>query len=117
MSTKKMQDALNKQLTDELYSSYLYLSIAAHFEEQSLKGFANWFRIQSQEEYGHAMKFYNFIIRTDGRVILTQIDAPKTSWKNVMDAFKDTLTHEKKNYRTNSQACGSFNSIKRLCNQ
>lgn len=42
------------------------------------------------------MKFYNFIIRTDGRVILTQIDAPKTSWKNVMDAFKDTLTHEKK---------------------
>ncbi|GIK61054.1 MAG: ferritin [Ignavibacteriota bacterium] len=96
MSTKKMQDALNKQLTDELYSSYLYLSIAAHFEEQSLKGFANWFRIQSQEEYGHAMKFYNFIIRTDGRVILTQIDAPKTSWKNVMDAFKDTLTHEKK---------------------
>lgn len=96
MSTKKMQDALNKQLTDELYSSYLYLSIAAHFEEQSLKGFANWFRIQSQEEYGHAMKFYNFIIRTGGRVILTQIDAPKTSWKNVMDAFKDTLTHEKK---------------------
>lgn len=96
MSTKKMQDALNKQLTDELYSSYLYLSIAAHFEEQSLKGFANWFRIQSQEEYGHAMKFYNFIIRTDSRVILTQIDAPKTSWKNVMDAFKDTLTHEKK---------------------
>jgi len=96
MLSKKMQDALNKHLNEEFYSSYLYLSIAAHFEEQNLKGFANWFKLQSQEEYGHAMKFYAFIIQAGGDVTLAQIGAPKTSWKTVMEAFKDTLAHEKK---------------------
>jgi ferritin len=96
MLSKKMQDVLNKHLNEEFYSSYLYLSIAAHFEEQNLRGVANWFKIQSQEEYGHAMKFYMFIIQTGGTVTLKQINSPKTSWKNVMEAFKDTLAHEKK---------------------
>ena len=96
MLSKKMQDALNKHLNEEFYSSYLYLSMAAHFEEENLKGFANWFKIQSQEEYMHAMKFYAFIVQTGGQVILKEIGAPKTSWKSVMDAFKDTLAHENK---------------------
>jgi len=96
MLSKKMQDALNTHLNEEFYSSYLYLSMAAYFEEQNFKGFANWFKIQSQEEYGHAMKFYAFIIQTGGDVTLTQIGAPKTSWKSVSEAFKDTLAHEKK---------------------
>jgi len=96
MLSKKMQDALNNQLNEEMYSSYLYLSIAAHFEEQNMKGFANWFKIQSHEEYGHALKFYGFIAQTGGVVKLKQIGAPKASWKSVMEAFKDTLAHEKK---------------------
>ena len=96
MLSKKMQDALNNQINEEFYSSYLYLSIAANFEEKKLKGFANWFKIQSQEEYGHAMKFYGFIVQTGGVVKLKQIEAPKTSWKSVVEAFKDTLAHEKK---------------------
>ena len=96
MLSKKMQDALNKHLNEEFYSSYLYLSMAAHFEEENMKGFANWFKIQSQEEYMHAMKFYAFIVQTGGQVILKEIGAPKTSWKSVMDAFKDTLAHENK---------------------
>jgi ferritin len=96
MLSKKMQDALNKHLNEEFYSSYLYLSIAAHFEEENLKGFANWFKVQSQEEYGHAMKFYSYIVQTGGEVKLKEISAPKTSWKSVMEAFKDTLAHENK---------------------
>jgi len=96
MLSKKMQDALNKHLNEEFYSSYLYLSMAAHFEEENLKGFANWFKVQSQEEYGHAMKFYSFIVQTGGQVMLKEIGAPKTSWKSVMEAFKDTLAHEQK---------------------
>lgn len=96
MLSKKMHDALNKHLNEEFFSSYLYLSMAAYLEEQNLKGFANWFKIQSQEEYGHAMKFYAFIIQTGGDVTLKQIGAPKTSWKSVTEAFKDTLAHEKK---------------------
>ena len=96
MLSKKMQDALNNHLNEEFYSSYLYLSMAANFEEKNLKGFANWFKIQSGEEYRHAMKFYGFIVQTGGVVKLKQIGAPKTSWKSVMEAFKDTLAHEKK---------------------
>ena len=96
MLSKKMLDALNKHLNEEFYSSYLYLSMAAYFEEQNFKGFANWFKIQSQEEYGHAMKFYAFIIQTGGGVTLKEITAPKTNWKSVMEGFKDTLAHENK---------------------
>lgn len=96
MLSKKMQDALNKHLTEEFYSSYLYLSMSAHFEALNWKGFANWFRIQSQEEYGHAMKFYAYILQAGGKVTLKQVDAPKTTWKSVMEAYKDTLAHEQK---------------------
>lgn len=95
MTSKKMQDALNNHLNEELYSSYLYLSMAAYFEEKNLKGFAQWFRIQSQEEYGHGMKFYDFINQVGGKVTLKAIKAPKTTWKSIMEIFKDTLAHEK----------------------
>ena len=96
MIKDKILKALNKQLNEELYSSYAYLAMSTHFSSQSLDGFAHWFRLQSQEEYGHAMKFYGFIIQTGGEVTLKQIGAPKTTWKTVMEAFKDTLAHEKK---------------------
>ncbi len=95
MISVKMQKALNKHLNEELFSSYLYLSMAAYFESKNLKGFANWMRLQSQEEYTHGMKFYSYIIQVGGTVTLNQINAPKTSWKNHMEVFKETLEHEK----------------------
>lgn len=96
MISKKVQQAFNSQLNEELYSSYLYLSMAAHFESKNLKGFAHWFRIQSQEEYGHALKFFNFILQKGGKVSLTQIAAPKTKWNSIAEVFNDTLAHEQK---------------------
>ena len=95
MISVKMQKALNKHLNEELFSSYLYLSMAAYFETKNLKGFANWMRLQSHEEYSHAMKFYGYITQVGGNVTLMQINAPKTSWKNHVDVFKETLEHEK----------------------
>lgn len=95
MISAKMQKALNKHLNEEMFSSYLYLSMSAYFETKNLKGFANWMRLQSQEEYMHAMKFYSYIIQVGGNVTLAQINAPKTSWKNHMEVFKETLEHEK----------------------
>ena len=47
MLSKTMLDALNDQINAEYYSSYLYLSMAAWSESANLKGFANWFRVQS----------------------------------------------------------------------
>ncbi len=92
----KIEEAFNKQLNEELYSAYLYLSMAAHFEGENLKGMANWMRVQAQEEMTHAMKFYHFIFDRDGKVTLTEIRTPKVSWKSPQNAFEDALSHEKK---------------------
>lgn len=96
MIKEKIQDALNKQLNAELYSSYLYLSIAAYFESVSLKGFANWMRVQAREELVHAMKFYDYIHERGGRVALTSISAPLTEWDSQLAAFEQVYKHEQK---------------------
>lgn len=96
MLKEKVETALNNQINEELYSSYLYLSMAAFFENQNFSGFSNWMRIQAQEEYGHAMKIYNYILERGGNVKLQKIDAPKETWQNQLEAFKDTLKHEQK---------------------
>ncbi|UCG31787.1 MAG: hypothetical protein JSU68_08965, partial [Phycisphaerales bacterium] len=68
MFKQKIQDAFNQQVNAELFSSYLYLSMAAHFESQNLKGMAHWMRLQAQEEHMHAMKFFDFINERGGKV-------------------------------------------------
>ena len=94
MVSEKMMDTLNNHLNEEFYSSYLYLSMAAYFEDKNLNGFAHWFKMQSQEEYGHGMKFYGYINQVRGKVNLKAIKAPKTNWKSIMEVFKDTFKHE-----------------------
>jgi ferritin len=96
MLNTNIQDALNSQINAELYSSYLYLSMSAYFDSQNLTGMANWMRIQAQEELTHAMKFFDFVNERDGRVVLTQVGAPKTEWTSPLDVFEDVLAHEKK---------------------
>jgi len=96
MISDKIQDAFNKQIVAELYSSYLYLSMSAYFESINLKGFAHWMRIQAQEELVHAMKFYMFVNDRGGSVMLGAIDAPPTSWGSPLAAFQDAYAHEQK---------------------
>ena len=96
MISKKMEEALNGQLNAELYSAYLYLSMAAYFESADLAGFANWMRVQNAEERFHAMKFYDYIIERGGRVILRPIEAPPSDWDRPLAVFEATLTHEQK---------------------
>jgi ferritin len=96
MIGKPMQDAMNEQINKELFSSYLYLSMAAYFEEKNLSGFAHWMRVQAQEEREHAMKFYDFILERGGRVLLKGIDAPKTEWNSNMEVVEEVAAHEAK---------------------
>jgi ferritin len=88
--------ALNQQLNRELYSGYLYLSMAAYFESLGLRGFANWMKVQSQEELMHAMKFFDYIARRGGRVELFEIEEPPKSWSSPLNAFEYGLEHERK---------------------
>lgn len=94
MINKKIQDALNRQINSELYSAYLYMSMSAYFEAANLKGFANWMRIQIQEEMLHVRKFYDFILQRGGRVVLAKIDGPPTDWTSPLKVFEDGLKHE-----------------------
>ena len=93
---EKIQKAFNEQINAEMYSSYLYLAMAAYFQSISLSGFGNWMRVQAQEENDHAMKFYDFINERGGRVSLKAIDAPPESWESPLAAFEAALAHEKK---------------------
>jgi ferritin len=94
MIEKAMEDAINKQINEEMYSAYLYLSMSSYFENINLKGFANWMYVQYQEEVEHAMKFYQHLKDRGGKMKLYAIAEPPSEWKSPLDAFKATLKHE-----------------------
>jgi ferritin len=96
MLSEKMKKALNDQLREEYFSSYLYLSMASYFESINLDGFAQWMKAQSDEERAHAMKFYKFINDRQGRVVLNALDKPQSDWASPLAAFEDAFHHEQK---------------------
>jgi ferritin len=95
MASVKMLEALNGQLNKEMFSSYLYLSMAVYFEDKNLNGMASWMKMQSQEEYEHGMKFYEYIMQVGGKVKLLQIDEPEENWDSALAVFEAALEHEK----------------------
>lgn len=96
MLKEKIQEALNKQLNAELFSSYLYLSMSAYFESINLKGFAHWMRVQTQEELVHVMKYFDFLIERGGKAILSSIESPPTEWASPLAVFEHAYQHEQK---------------------
>jgi len=94
MISEKMQNALNKQMNAEFYSSYLYLSMAAYFEGINHFGMANWMKLQSKEEYEHAVKFFGYIIETGAKVKLEKIEQPKSEWPSALSVFEESVSHE-----------------------
>jgi len=96
MISKKMEEALNEQVNAELYSAYLYLSMESYFKSLNLSGFANWMRVQTQEEVAHAMKIYDFVNERGGRVILEAIKGPPARWDSPLAVFEAVYAHEQK---------------------
>jgi ferritin len=94
MLNEKMTDALNNQLNKEIYSAYLYMSMSAYSSYSGLKGFANWFMVQYQEEMVHAMKIYDYINNQGQHVKLMAISKPPTEFESPLDMFEKTLKHE-----------------------
>jgi ferritin len=95
MVSKELETAINKQINSEFWSAYLYLSMSAHFSHTGLPGFANWFKVQFQEEQDHALKFMNYLIAKGNNVELKPIEKVDTSWESLLKAFEVTLAHEK----------------------
>lgn len=96
MLNEKLQLELNKQVNEELYSAYLYLSMSAFLSSKNLSGFSNWMKVQFEEEQFHALKLYQYILERGGKVNLETIEKPKESWENILDVFEDVLAHEQK---------------------
>ena len=94
MISKKLQNAINKQINKELYSEYLYLSMAAYLESIGLEGFANFFKVQVQEERFHTMKFFDYVNERGGRVVLEAIDRPQIEFKSPVEIFEIAYKHE-----------------------
>lgn len=92
----KLKEGLNDQIKNELYSAYLYLSMAAYFESKNLPGFAHWMKVQAKEELSHAMKMFEFIVDLGEAITLKAIDQPPANFSSPTDVFEKTLEHEKK---------------------
>lgn len=95
MLDKKIIDLVNHQVNKEMYSAYLYLSMANYYAEKNLEGFAHWFALQAKEEYEHAEKFMNYIHDNGEQVILEAIEAPKSDYADPIEPLKVTVEHEK----------------------
>lgn len=96
MLSEKIEAALNAQINAEFWSAYLYLSMSSHFAADGKTGFAHWFKVQFDEEQGHALKLFNYVIERGGKVELKPIAKVPHSWKSPLAAFNDTLDHEQK---------------------
>ena len=96
MFSKTVQDAMNEQINNELYSAYQYLSMAAYCESTNLPGFAHWMRTQAREETEHAMKLYDFILDRNGRVVLQAIEGPVVEFNSPLEVFEQAFEHEQK---------------------
>ena len=92
--SKKLEQAINDQINKELFSEYYYLSMAAYLEGENLQGFANFFITQAQEEHFHAMKFFHYLNERGSRVVLQEIEQPKTEFESPLEIFKLAYEHE-----------------------
>ena len=96
MLSDALQEALNEQVNNELHAAYLYLAMAEWFTAHNLDGFAHWMRKQREEEIGHAMKIFDFVLDRDARVDLRTIDAPGGDFSSPLEVAKAALEHERK---------------------
>jgi len=96
MLNEVMQDAINEQINNELFSMYSYLSMSAFCEHKQLRGCAHWMRLQSEEEHLHAMRLYDFLIARQGRVKLRPIAEPAFDYPSVADVFLKAFEQEQK---------------------
>jgi len=94
MLKKSVEIALNKQINAEFHSAYLYLSMSSYFQSIGMAGCANWMKVQYQEELAHATHFFDYVLERGGRVELAPIGEVEVNFKNVLQVFEKTLSHE-----------------------
>jgi len=94
MLPQPVQDAINKQINNELMASYAYLAMSSHCQAANFVGAASWLRLQSQEEYAHAMRLFDFMLAKDAKPTLTSLGEPKAKFKSLLDVFDTAYKQE-----------------------
>lgn len=94
MIGKKIEDMIVDQINYEMYSAYIYLAMGAYFDSIDLPGFANWMKVQYQEEFFHAKKMYTYLLKKGGRPFYTKMNAPEKDWASPKAVFEHALKHE-----------------------
>ncbi len=94
MLDKKVAALLNDQINKELFSAYLYLDFSNFYEDKGLAGFANWYKVQAQEERDHALLMYQYLHNNNAKVTLEAVAKPDKVLSGLMDPLKEGLAHE-----------------------
>ena len=94
MLSQNLLTELNEQVNFEFYSSYTYLAMSGYCESIDLSGFANFFRVQAQEELAHAMKLYDYVYQKGGTIELKQVAMPQGKYDGIIDVFQKGFEHE-----------------------
>ena len=94
MLNKEIVAKINKQINFELYSAYVYLDISNYYADQNLNGFANWFKIQTQEERDHAMLFMDYLLQNGEKIVLSDIKGPAFNFTDFRQPAVEAYDHE-----------------------
>ena len=95
MLDAKVTQLLNEQITKEFYSAYLYLDFSNYFNDKELNGFANWYRVQAQEERDHAMLFLQYMQNNGLKVTLEAIGKPDKAFDSLLAPMEIAAEHER----------------------
>jgi len=87
-------DALNAQVVEEFTASAQYLAMALYFERETLPELAGYFRLQAQEEYGHALKLLQYINDAGEMPLVPATKPVQNDFSNVEECIQLTLNLE-----------------------
>ncbi|MGE5383333.1 MAG: ferritin [Omnitrophica WOR_2 bacterium] len=94
MISKKIEEAINRQIKIEEHSSRLYMAMASWCETNGYMGTASFLYKQSDEERIHMLKFIKFLNDRGGYAQLQALDLPNAQYTSILDIFKNSLKHE-----------------------
>ncbi len=94
MFSEKISRALCEQINVEFSAAYAYLGMATWCERNAFVGAAAWLRQQYEEEVGHGMKLYHFLLARDCDVELEEIAKPNMKFDSLLAVFEDALEQE-----------------------
>lgn len=94
MISDKLQKAINDQITAELWSANLYLSMSFYLKKEGYDGCANWMKVQSVEELQHAYDLADYVCKRGGVAKVDKVDVVPQEWNGVLEVFENVYEHE-----------------------